>query len=285
MKKIVALAFMVLISLSACKDPQKNESVIAQRDSLLSVIQEKENSVNEFISTFNEVERNLDSVAAKQHIIMSNSNKTSDAAIDQKARLNKEIAAINVLMSANSKKLKQLNQRLGAAGKKNAELEKTIATLNNQLNLKYNELSTLNEKLNDMNVEVARLEIVMDTLMLRNSQQAQNINDKANELHKAFYIVGSSVDLQKWNLIDNQGGFLGIGQTSKLSNNLDMNMFTEIDYTQTTVIPVNSKHIKIVTTHPTGSFSLSKTGKMVNSIMISDPEKFWSASKYLVITK
>jgi hypothetical protein len=36
-------------------------------------------------------------------------------------------------------------------------------------------------------------------------------------------------------------------------------MFTKKDYTQTTVIPVNSKRIKIVTTHPTGSFSLDKT--------------------------
>ncbi len=32
-----------------------------------------------------------------------------------------------------------------------------------------------------------------------------------------------------------------------------MHLFTEIDYTQTTVIPVNSKRLKIVTTHPIGS--------------------------------
>jgi len=78
---------------------------------------------------------------------------------------------------------------------------------------------------------------------------------------------------------------LGIGQTAKVSNNLDMNMFTKIDYLQTTTIPINSKHIKIVSTHPTGSFSLDKTGKMVNSLMITDPQTFWSVSKYLVITK
>ena len=97
--------------------------------------------------------------------------------------------------------------------------------------------------------------------------------------------MGSSSDLIKWELVDQQGGFLGIGISNKLSNNLDINMFTKIDYTQTTSIPVNSKRIKIVTTHPTGSFSLDKTGKTVNSIVISDPERFWSASKYLVITK
>ena len=97
-------------------------------------------------------------------------------------------------------------------------------------------------------------------------------------------IVDKSVNLQQWNLIDNQGGFLGIGQTAKLSNNLDINMFTQIDYTKVTEIPINSKGIKVVTTHPTGSFSLVKNGKIVEKLVISDPEKFWSASKYLVIT-
>ena len=97
--------------------------------------------------------------------------------------------------------------------------------------------------------------------------------------------VGIAVkDLQKSNLIDKEGGLLGIGRTTKVSNNLDNNLFTKIDYVETTSIPVNSKSMKIITSHPTDSYSLDKTGKMINSIMISDPAKFWSESKYLVIT-
>jgi hypothetical protein len=95
--------------------------------------------------------------------------------------------------------------------------------------------------------------------------------------------VGRSKDLEKAKLIDKHGGLLGMGKTAKLSDNLDNSMFTKIDYTQTTVIPVNSKNMKLVTSHPEDSYTVDKTDKTVNSITITNPDRFWSASKYLVI--
>ena len=70
MKNYIFIAAASLIMMTACKDPQKDESVVRQRDSLLAVIDERETSVNEFMTSFNEVERNLDEVSAKQHIIL-----------------------------------------------------------------------------------------------------------------------------------------------------------------------------------------------------------------------
>jgi seryl-tRNA synthetase len=241
--------------------------------------------MNEFVITFTEVERNLDSVSARQHIIRAKSNKAGDLKADHKARIDSEIKAINVLMDQTNKKLRTLYSKLKLSDTRNIQLEKTVVLLNNQLNNKYAELAELNERLRKANAQMEFMEMTVEILEVQNMEQAQVINDKANELHTGYYIVAESSDLQKWELIDKQGGFLGIGQTSKLSNNMDMTMFTKINILETTSIPVNSKGIKIVTTHPTGSFSLNKTGRMVNSILISDPEKFWSASKYLVITK
>jgi len=282
MKNYIFIAAASLIMMTACKDTQKDESVVRQRDSLLAVIDERETSVNDFITSFNEVERNLDEVTAKQHIILMNSSK-GDMKEDQKTRINSEIKAINDLMDANTKKLQQLNKRLNRSDKKNMQLEKTIALLNDQLNQKYAELTDLNERLNALNAQVAQLQTSVDTLSAQNMAQTQTINEKTEQLHTAYYIVGHSKDLQKANLIDKKGGLLGIGRTSKLSENVDNSMFTKIDYIQTTSIPVNSKDAKLITTHPTDSYTWDKTEKMINSLMITDPEKFWSASKYLVI--
>lgn len=275
----------VLIIMASCKsdNSKNNETATYQRDSLLNVIEKSEISVNEYIAYFNEVERNLDSVTARQRVILSNTNK-KDLKASQKEKIVAEIKAINDLMDANNKKLKELNRKFRASNKKNTELEKTIDILNNQLAAKYIELMDMNETLKLLNDEVAEYKIAVDTLMIRNGQLAQTIEENANEMHAAYYVVGNSADLQKWNLVDKQGGFLGIGQTAKLSNNLDHNMFTKIDYTKTTNIPINSKGVRVVTTHPTGSFTINKNGRTVESITINDPELFWSASKYLVIT-
>ena len=283
MKKYILIIASVIGLATACKDPQQDETVIRQRDSLMMVIEERETSVNDFIASFNEVERNLDSVSARQHVIMLRSDKDLKGA--QKDRINAEIKAINDLMEANNKKLKQLSTKLNKSDKRNAQLEKTIALLNDQLNQKYAELNDLNEKLNSLNMQVAQLQISVDTLSYQNAAQAQTINEKTSELHTAYYIVGESKELREAQLIDKQGGLLGIGRTSKLSDNLDNSKFTKIDYTQVTSIAVNSKDMKIVTSHPSDSYTLEKNGKVVDYIKITDPEKFWSASKYLVVTK
>ena len=86
-------------------------------------------------------------------------------------------------------------------------------------------------------------------------------------------------------VIDKSGGLLGIGKTSKLASNIDNEKFTKIDYAQTSTIPIDSKTAKLITAHPSDSYKLNKEKDKVVSISITNPEKFWSASKYLVVVK
>lgn len=189
MKNYLFIAIASLLVLASCNTEEKNDSAVRQRDSLLTIIDERDNSVNEFIISFNDLERNLDSVSAKQHLILINSNKLGDANINQKTRINNEILAINNLMSANTKTIKQLRNKLSRSDKKNVQLENAIATLNNQLELKFIELRDLNEKLNALNAQVAQLHFSVDSLSTQNGAQVR-------ELHAAYYIVGKSSDFQ-----------------------------------------------------------------------------------------
>ncbi len=283
MKNYILLASASMIMMVACKNPLTDEKVISQRDSLMAVIDERESSVNDFINSFNEIESDLDVVTSKQHIILKNSDREMKA--NQKERINEEIKIINALMESNGKKIKELTTKLRRVNGKNSKLEKTIEILNNQLTQKFAELAELNNHLNVLNAQVSILQTYVDTLSTVNMTQMQTINSKTKELHTAYYIVGTSKELEKANLIDKKGGLLGMGRTAQLSEDLDRNMFVQIDYTETTSIPINSKSIKIVTTHPADSYTIDKTDKMVNTITITNPEKFWSASKYLVVTK
>lgn len=283
MKNYILIASASLVMMVSCKNPLTDEKVIQQRDSLLAVIDERENTVDDFINSFNEVESNLNAVSSKQNIIMSNS-ENGDLKSSQKERINNEIKAINELMEQNTQKLKDLTRKLNRSNTKNAKLEKTIALLNEQLTQKYAELAQLNDRLNALSSQVVQLQTSVDTLSSKNLAQSKVINDKIMESHTAYFVVGESKDLQKSKLINKEGGLLGMGRSIKLSDNLDNNKFTKIDYTATKIIPVNSKDMKLVTTHPTDSYTIEKTGNMITSLVIINPEKFWSASKYLVVT-
>jgi myosin heavy subunit len=286
MKKYILIA-AVTCALVSCKneEPTKDVRVVRERDSLIKIIDANQNSMNDVVASFNEIEKNLDLVREKQGIIVVNAGKLNDTKMDQKERINEEIRAINDLMDANAKKISELNKKLSRSGKKNKELQKTVDLLTEQLNGTYAQLEQLNDRLNSLNAQVAQLQTEMDTLTAQNSSQMQTIEAKTTELHTAYYIVGKSKELQESKIVDKKGGLLGLGRTAKISDNVDKAKFTKIDYVSTTTIPVNSKDAKIITAHPTDSYTLDKTGKVVNNIIISDPEKFWSSSKYLVVAK
>ncbi len=285
MKNYLIIATAVTL-LSACNRQELADSKNTN-DSLVSIVSEREQALNDFISSFNEIESNLDSVAVKQHIITMSVDNPGELNKSRKARINDEITAINNLMDENRKKITELNKKLKNSAGKNANLEKTIATLSDQLNQKNMELEYLNAQLNSLNAQVVQLESNVSTLNAENNQQSKVIETETAALRSAYYVIGNSKELRDAKIIDRQGGLLGIGKTSKLRSDFDNTMFTHIDYTQSTTIGVNSK-MKIITSHPSDSYSLVRDGKdkdIVSNISITNPEKFWSASKYLVVIK
>ncbi|MBK5286421.1 MAG: hypothetical protein JJE25_13565 [Bacteroidia bacterium] len=285
MKNYLFIAAAALL-MSACNQAEVDRGK-HENDSLLAVVNERNASINEFIASFNEVEGNLDSVAVRQHIISETTDQKGELKPNQKAHINAQISAINELMEQNRKTLADLTRKLKGSSHKNAELEKAIATINNQLAQKDIELTALNEKLNNLNAQVAQLQTSVGTLTEEGIAKSQIIADDTKALHTAYFVVARSNELQDAKIIDRKGGLLGIGKTSKLTADFDNNKFTRIDYTQMGTIPVNSE-MKMITSHPTDSYTLDKDSKdkdKVKNIMITNPEKFWSTSKYLVVVK
>lgn len=292
MKKLILIASASLLILSCNQEELERSN--QQKDSLMSVIRANETDINkgevtlnDFVTSFNEVERNLDSVAVKQQIVYLSANQNKgDIKGSQKDRINAHIKAINELMDANKNTITELRRKLKKSSNKNAKLEEAIKTLTDRLVQKDIELATLNDKLIALNVQVTQLQSSIDTLNTINDSKSKTIAENTAALHTAYYVIGKSKDLAEAKIIDKKGGLLGIGKTSKLNENFDKNKFTKIDYTKTTTIAVNSDNAKMVSTHPTDSYTLEKDAKdkdVVTNLIITNPEKFWSVSKFLVI--
>jgi len=281
-----AISFSTIF-LSCNHNKKEPDALEYKTDSLVEEISIKDESILEFITVFNEVESNLDSITQKQHSIFVNFPK-GDIKASQKERIDANIKAINELMTSNRKRLSALTSKLKADGKQNKELMKTIDIISNQLIQKDCELEELNKKLINLNTEAVVLKTAITSLIDENKTQANTIQKQKNEMQTSYFVVGTRKYLTKNKIIDSGGGFLGIGKTSKLESDLDKNMFSAIDYTEVTVIPINADDIKIVTIHPADSYTFYKEEKSkykIRSLIITNPDKFWSTSKYLVIVK
>jgi len=68
-----------------------------------------------------------------------------------------------------------------------------------------------------------------------------------------------------------------------LQANFNKSYFTKIDIRVDKVIKLYSKSAKILTTHPSGSYTLQRDASNQYVLRVSDPQLFWSTSKYLVV--
>ena len=81
-------------------------------------------------------------------------------------------------------------------------------------------------------------------------------------------------ELKEQNIID--GGKV-------LSSNFNKNYFTKIDIRKDKEIKLYSKSAKLLTAHPASSYTLTRDANKQYVLRITNPQIFWSTSKYLVI--
>jgi hypothetical protein len=69
----------------------------------------------------------------------------------------------------------------------------------------------------------------------------------------------------------------------QLGQDFDTNYFILSDKTQLKVVPLFALQGKLVSKHPAGSYKFGKGADGKASLEITNPDKFWSLTKYLVV--
>lgn len=286
MKKIF-LVLIASIALFSCKNEEQENQINAlkgDKDSLSALVVAKEETLNEFISAFAEVEGNLTAIKEKEMNISTSAKSGEIQNGDVRDRINQDIQAINELMEKNKSKIYSLQSKLKKAGVKIADFEKLVEQLNAQLAQKDKELQELNTMLSMKNSEIEQLNSYNIELNNENVKKEKVIAEQTNKMNTVYYVVGKYKELKEKGIVSKDGGFMGIGKSKEVKQDFNADHFTVIDFTKTTKIPVGSKKAKVVSSHPTDSYKLDKGANGIfDDLVITNSEKFWRNSKYLVI--
>jgi len=284
MKKIKHFAFFVIIILtnflvSNCSkgsDDSENsikDSIENVSSNLNGKLNEKDAAIQELVSSFNEIQENLNTIKEKEKII---SKVTSDGDVKSKEdQIKEDIQSIYDLMAKNKDRIGSLSKKLKNSKLQIDGLEKMIENMQATLNLKDSEIEELKTKIEGLNVELSNL--------ATNYKSVENeSNQKTEIINTAFYAIGTAKELKENNVITKEGGIIGLGKTTKLSSDFNKEYFTKINIEKTTSINLGAKKIKMLTTHPSNSYKLIGE-KPIEKLEITNTKEFWSASKYLVI--
>lgn len=286
MKKLMISGAAALLILSGCTNKEQEQMIVSlsqEKDSLMMISQEKDQSIDEFIDAFEEIEGNLVEISSRQSDIARQTEENPEMSISVKDRINQEIALIGALMHDSKEKIEELDKKLRASNSRVSKFRKMVATLNKQVAVKDSEMVVLNQQVLALNTQVEELNHTVTDLQIRDSVNTRFIENQTDEMNKAYVAVGPYRSLREKEVIEGKGGILGIGKEQKLNQHVKSDAFTQVDIRQLQSIPLESSDAKLVTVHPTGSYKLKSGSENAGELEITDPDKFWSTSKYLVV--
>ena len=284
MKKLLLMVSMValMIVLGGCKEKKEKEAPalvhIQQTDSLSRIIAQKNTEMNDMMGTLNEIQNGFKDINEAENRV--DLVKDGEGA-DKSEQLRENIQFISNRMKQNRSLIAKLRQQLRESSFKSDQFKKTIDNLIKELNEKDQQLQELRVELDAKNIHISELDETINTLnsnvnnlTSESAQKTETISAEDKQLNTAWYVFGTKSELKEQGII--QGNRV-------MQGNYNKNYFTKVDIRVDKEIKLYSKVARVLTIHPSSSYTLTKDGSNQYVLRITNPQIFWSTSKYLVI--
>ena len=279
MKKILFFVACAL-SLGACTSGGQQEALQQERDSLQRIINEKDMELDDILTTFNEVQEGIRRISeAEGRVTIADGNPES-ASTKEVIRDNMDF--IKEAMQQNRDMIAQLQQKLKNSSIKNTKMQKTIENLQAQIDAQARRIQELEASLaeRDALIEaqgdaIAGLSNDVASLTEENRAKTEVMQQQDKELNTAWFVFGTKSELKEQKILA-KGDVLKSGDFNK-------DYFTKIDIRYDKDIKFYSKSAQLLSSHPAGTYQLVKDKKGEYELHITNPQKFWSVSKYLVV--
>ena len=280
MKKFLVLAGFAMAMVSCGHKAGTDSALEMQRDSLQAIIDSKDAELNDLMTTFTEIQEGVSRISqAEGRVTVADGNVEAPG---NKAIIQENMQYIEETMTRQKELIAQLKQKLNASTVNVEKLQQAIAGLEKQVEAQAARIQELEAQLAERDIQITHqgeqivaLNSNVSELTLQNRQQAATMEEQEKDLNAAWFVFGTKTELSEQKIL-NKGEVLRSDEFAK-------DYFTKIDIRETKDIKFYSKSAKVLTTHPAGAYRLTKNEKGEYELHITDAQKFWSVSKFLVV--
>ncbi len=279
MKKLVFAIACALVVASCNQDAAKKAEQAAQqqRDSLEQIISQKDNEINDMMTTLSDIEEGFREITeAQSRVTLAKQGEGTNTM----QRIKENFQFIQTQMQQNKELINKLKQQVRESSVKGGQLKKIIDNLTQQLETKDQQLQALREELDRKDIHIAELDEKVANLEEDNTKKDETISAQDKAINSAWFVFGTKDELKSQNILSKDGLF---SKTKVLSKDFNKDYFTKIDIRIDKEIKLYSKSAQIMTSHPAGSYTLQPDANKQYVLRINNPEAFWSTSKYLVV--
>jgi hypothetical protein len=247
-------------------------SVTPPSDSVMirNVLQ-KDSSIMAYIKSVNMIQQSVDTLMRQAKILKRHTEGHTDTDIIS------ELRAIGQQMVKNQQTLVNLEVKLKKSNQSNDELVDLGENLAKELNEKDSEIGVMQQQLVKTKASLTKLTNQFNDSINVIMQERAQIGLMTTAKNTVFYIVGTESALKSKGIITDEGGVVGLGRVPVLSQDMTASGFTSTDLNNLHALTLNGSFVKMVTLHPERAYKVTS-----DKLIITDPEDFWSKSKYMV---
>jgi len=293
----VLIAMVGVVTFTSCQEV-KRPSPTQKRINVTPPSREAE-AISQLTASIDEISANLDSISTREAMLC----RITEHA-DKKSKIILQIKGLGNLLTEKQNQIdKLLSERVkkvDASAVSNPTIDnlyKMIEFLSSQLKEKGYRVNQLEQVANRKDVTVDQLKYIvmnqansvdamryrfnMATLekeyALLKAKENQRIKEE-KELNKVYYIIANKETLK-------EKGLLKVSFFSKKvnNNNVVKELFTEANSKDLKTLNINSSSPKLLSQNPEGSYTLTENEDGTTTLTITNTDKFWNVSRYLII--
>jgi cell division protein FtsB len=299
-RRIAGLTLAVAaVALAACDRSKEQlektlaqvQQISAEKDSLLKDVME----TSQFIADVNSELAKVRSRTAGRPVQGTAGEMESNLTpSQQREAIKARVAELTQRLNESESRLTASRNRVRDLTANNAQLatqlagyDSTIASFKRIIDNQKVEIASLTEQVNALQAENVTLKQEKVVLTAQNDTLATEKAALTTEKNTVYYVIGTEDELFKKGIIAKQGGLFGLGKTAVPGAALNPADFTVVDRTQVMEIafPKPDKAYKIVSRQDLSALATApdKSNRIKGGLKITDAEKFWGPSKFLIL--
>lgn len=286
MKKIL-LAVCTILLVSCGQQSAEYKRLQAENDSLRLENTKASSELNDMLSTLDDIEAGFQSIRDAENYLSLQQKAGDEMTPGRREQIKENMKLVSETLKKNREQIAELQDKLNKSGNKNKTLQTMIDRLSKELDEKTAMIVSLQEDLAKKNVRIQELDDMVsdlnenvENLSTTNAAQSEKLSAQDKALHTAYYCFGTAKELKAQNILTKKGIFT---KTKVLQDGFNRDYFITIDTREVTEIPLFSSKAKLQSNHPETSYEFTKDEDGNVTLKITNPEAFWSLSKFLVI--
>ncbi|MBO7590329.1 MAG: hypothetical protein J6T05_01915 [Prevotella sp.] len=277
-KRIIQLLSAVILTalLMACGGKTDTSALEETIDSLRQVNQQQQSSLQEMTTFVTTLSDGMNAIAQQENMIFNNGGNEGTSL--DKEQLKSHLETLANTLTEQRSKIHSLADSLKARGADMSKMQGLIDNLTQQLDEKDKIIAQLRKDIEQKNFSISDLQNKLRVAMAGSAQYEQRAAKAEKELATittAYVLMGTKEALTDGGYIDKR--------KHVLTESMPKGDFTKVNIYKFTELDIPSRSPKLLTDHPRKSYNIEKVDKENRKLVITNPQLFWSSSKYLII--